>query len=182
MQSLKVGPNDRAALAAIATSLRRRAGLSEPAYSTRKIIDACFPGTVVTGRELPDGVHDVVRIDEAAFRSHRAPHVIVYRRGISSAEQRHAIAHALAHIIFDGADELGCATYSADREQRCDNFADEMLVPADRLEADVSSWISLDPGREALLDRLDQLASRFNAPVGCIKRQLRAVRSHGFKI
>ncbi len=176
MKLLKVGPDHLASITSIASSLRRRAGLSRPSYSTRRLIEACFPGTVVTGRELPDGVHDVVRIDESAFRSHRAPHVIVYRRGLSTAEQRHAIAHALAHIIFDGADDTGCAQFHQERELRCDVFADEALAPLGDIQRAIAGW-SPDPGREAYLDRVDQLASSFHVPAACIERRVQLVRS-----
>jgi Zn-dependent peptidase ImmA (M78 family) len=177
MQSLKVGPNHRPAIAAIASSLRRRAAQSKPSYSTREIIEACFPGTVVTGRHLPRGVDDVVQVDVAAFRSHRAPHVIVYQRGIPTPNQRHAIAHALGHIIFDGASHHGCQRFDEDRELRCDRFADELLVPMCDLRPLVKLFPSSDPDEhEAYLDLADQLASRFRVPPICIQRRIRELR------
>lgn len=173
MQSLKVGPDDRDAIAAIAESLRRRADQTEPAFSTRQIIDVCFPGTKVTGRAMPTGVHEIVCIDEAAFRSHRAPHVIFYNRKLATAYQRYAIAHALAHIIFDGG-QGECSNRDATRELRCDRFADEMLVPLDRLGEYVSMRPPHDPASlDDYLDQVDQIASHFNVPRTVIDKRIR---------
>ncbi len=173
MESLKVGPNNHRVIAEIAQSLRRRSEQVEPAFSTRQIIDACYPGTIVTGRYLPPKVDDVVQIDGAAFRSHRAPHVIVYRRGMSTAEQRFAIAHALGHIIFDGSGHRACGTFNPERELRCDRFADELLVPLVELHPYVCAYPSNDPDKqETFLDMADQIASHFHVPSACIERQI----------
>lgn len=173
MAALKVGPDDRRTLAAVAASLRRRAEQTEPAFSTRQIIDACFPGTVVTGRALPRGVHDLVCVDDDAFRSHRAPHVIIYGRRGSSAEQRRAIAHALGHIIFDGA-RGECVERDAARELRCDRFADELLVPLDRLDEYVCVGPSNDPeAMETYLDQVDQISSHFHVPARVVDMRIR---------
>lgn len=170
---LKVGPDSHVAMREIAESLRRRAEQIEPSFSTRQIIDACFPGTFVTGRRLPRGVHDVVMVDDAAFRSHRAPHVIVYRRDIPTADQRRAIAHAIAHIIFDGP-RHSCSAYDRDRELRCDRFGDELLVPLARLREYVSVWPSDDPvEHETYLDQVDQIASHFHVPAFVIDQRIR---------
>lgn len=181
MENLKVGPNNRKAIAAIAESLRRRSGQAEPSFSTRQIIDECYPETVVTGRLLPKGVDDLVRVDEAAFRSHRAPHVIVYGRGLATEEQRHAIAHALGHIIFDGASYRGCVDFNHARELRCHRFADELLAPIERLREYVCAWPSRDPEKhETYLDMVDQIASHFHAPTSCIQRQIRELNPRRF--
>jgi Zn-dependent peptidase ImmA (M78 family) len=171
---LKVGPDDVVPIASIAASLRRRAQQVEPAYSTRQIIDACFPGTFVTGRVIPaHGVHDLVAVDEKAFRSHRAPHLIVYRRGLSTGEQRYAIAHALGHIIFDGANHEGCVDFNRERELRCDRFADELLVPLEELRPYVGAWPTEDPVKyEVFLDMVDQIASHFHVPAAVIMKQI----------
>lgn len=173
MESLKVGPDHRETIASIALSLRRRADQIEPAYSTRQIIDVCFPGTVVTGRSLPRGVNDMVKVDDAAFRSHRAPHVIVYRRDLPTAEQRLAIAHALGHIIFDGAAHRQCSAYNPRRELRCDRFGDELLVPLVELAPYVCARPSKDPEQhETYLDMVDEIASHFHVPTSCIHRRI----------
>lgn len=174
-KALKVGPDDSGAIRQIANSLRRRAGQIEPAYSTRQIIDACFPGTLVTGRALPVGVNDVVVVDEAAFRSHRAPHVIVYGRGMSTAEQRHAIAHALGHIVFDGAGTR-CSSQHPERELRCDRFADELLVPLEELRPYVARWPG-GPDHETYLDMADQIASHFQVTASLVDQRIRRLRA-----
>lgn len=177
MNTLKVGPENRRALAAIAESLRRRAEQTEPAFSTRQIIDVCFPGTRVTGRHLPSGVHDMVCVDDDAFRSHRAPHVIFYNRRLSSERQRYAIAHAVAHVIFDGSNAI-CTHAHTDRELRCDRFADELLLPLDRLGEYVGAWPREEPGEvhEDYLDQVDQIASHFHVHASVVDRRIRELQ------
>jgi Zn-dependent peptidase ImmA (M78 family) len=177
MESLKVTAKHHEALAAIAESLRRRSDQTEPAYSTRQIIDVCFPGTIVTGRMMPREVNELVVVDQDAFRSHRAPHVIFYSRKLPTANQRHAIAHALAHIIFDGANG-SCWRANDERELRCDAFADELLVPLLSLREYVCVW----PGhrgaeRERYLDQVDQISSHFHVPQRVIDRRIRQLRA-----
>lgn len=174
MENLKVTSRDRRALAAVADSLRRRADQTEPAFSTRQIIDECFPGTVVTGRVMPQNVHELVLVDEGAFRSHRAPHVIFYSRTLSTDEQRYAIAHALAHIIFDGATG-SCWQPDDERERRCNGFADELLVPLRMVREYVGLWPNTED-RESYLDQVDQISSHFHVPQAVIDRQIRRLR------
>jgi Zn-dependent peptidase ImmA (M78 family) len=175
MQSLKVSSQDVHAIAAIAESLRRRADQTEPKYSTRQIIDVCYPGTIVTGRTMPRSMHEMVLVDEAAFRSHRAPHTIFYSRSIPTCDQRYAIAHAIAHIIFDGANG-SCWHRHEERERRCDAFADELLVPLAVLREYVCVWprdVRDEANRERYLDQVDQIASHFHAPQRVIDRRIR---------
>jgi Zn-dependent peptidase ImmA (M78 family) len=173
MEALKVGSRDRRTLEAIAASLRRRADQLEPAFSTRQIIDSCFPGTVVTGRSLPRGVHDLVCVDAGAFRSHRAPHVIMYARDLPTADQRYAIAHALAHIIFDGG-QADCGARNSDRELRCDRFADALLCPLDRLDEYVCAFPSKEIEAQGIyLDQVDQIASHFHVPQRVVDLRIR---------
>lgn len=174
MEQLKVTSKHRRPMAAIAESLRRRADQTEPAFSTRQIVDACFPGTTVTGRVMPKDVHELVLVDEGAFRSHRAPHVIIYSRTLSTAEQRYGIAHALAHIIFDGANG-SCWDPHDERERRCNYFADELLVPLRRLREYVSLWPNAED-RDAYLDQVDQISSHFHVPQTVIDRRIRQLR------
>lgn len=176
MESLKVTPRHKRTLRMIAASLRRRSEQVEPAFSTRQIIDECFPGTIVTGRRLPPDVDELVKVDKLAFRTHRAPHVIYYNRDLPSADQRYAIAHAIAHIVFDGARRRGCAE-DARREIRCDRFADELLVPLVELRPYISVFPSHDPEKnETYLDQVDQIASHFHAPARVIDKQIREIR------
>lgn len=173
MESLKVTASNRDAIAAIAESLRRRSDQVEPSFSTRQMIDVCFPGTIVTGRTMPRQVHEMVLVDQDAFRSHRAPHTIFYSRRLTTPFQRYAIAHALAHIIFDGANG-SCWRKHDERERRCDAFADELLVPLRSLREYVCVW----PGHEGedherYLDQVDQIASHFHVPQRVINRRIR---------
>jgi hypothetical protein len=173
MHALKVGPQNLRTLKDIAASLRRRAEQTIPAFSTMQIIEACFPGTLVTGRVLERGVDELVRVDKRAFRTHRAPHTIVYNRKRSTAEQRYAIAHALGHIIFDGSRSRGCQDNVA-RELRCDRFADELLVPLEELAPFVCAWPSADRVQnEVYLDMADQIASQFHVPAEVIHRRIK---------
>lgn len=175
MLQLKVTERDKRTLSAIAESLRRRADQELPSFSTRQIVEVCFPGTVVTGRPMPVVVHEMVLVDAAAFRSHRAPHVIFYNRSLSTALQRYGIAHAIAHIIFDGKNTDGCGAPFDERERRCDAFADELLVPLDHL----AEYVSLRPDDadpEAYWDQVDQIASHFHVPQDVIDRRIHALR------
>jgi hypothetical protein len=178
MRELKVGPNNRAAIAAIAASLRRRAVLVEPSYSTMQIIETCFPGTVVSGRALENNCDELVRVDSKAFKSHKAPHRIWYNRKLSGPEQRYAIAHAIGHIVFDGPRSRGVNDNAANRELRCDRFADELLVPLAELPAYVGGVrASDDPEQQiAFLDMCDQIASHFQVPSGVIVRRINELR------
>lgn len=172
MASLKVGPDDFEAIASIAASLRRRAGQVEPSYSTMQIIEACFPGTIVTGRRLAVDTDELVHVDDLAFRTHKAPHRIFYNRNKSSGEQRYGIAHALGHIVFDGPRRRGHAEDPA-RELRCDRFADELLVPLVELRPYVCAGPSFDDERhEIYLDMVDMIASQFHVPSSVIERRI----------
>lgn len=177
MGALKVGPDNVEAIATIAASIRRRADQEIPPFSTQQMIAECYPGTIVTGRKLPANCHEFVVIDRHAFRSHRAPHFIVYRRGLSGPEQRFAIAHGLGHIIFDGAAHAGCLPHDKDRERRCDLFAAELLVPLDELAQFVCAWPSHVPDEhETYLDMVDQIASQFQVTADLINQRIQDLR------
>lgn len=152
----------------IAEEMRRRAGQDEPAFSTRAIVDACFPDAIVTGRELPVGVQDMVTLTE------RGP-LIVYRRGIAAADQRFAIAHAVAHLMFDLVDGARPAFDNAEVEARADDFALELLAPLAELEPYVGRFPDegTEVERELYLDQVDEIASHFNVPAWVIDKQIR---------
>lgn len=157
----------------IAAELRHRSGQHDPSFSTRLIIDACFPDTLVTGRDLPPG------IDEAVSISVSGP-VILYRRGLSTPSQRFVIAHALAHVLFDRV-RGGCRPGSVghkSREERADRFAAELLVPSSMLREYVGRWPSEDPAEhEIYLDQVDEIASHFHVPSGLIDKRIRELRA-----
>lgn len=155
----------------IAAALRTRAGLTKAPYSTTKIIQACFADVVVTGRVLPP------LVDELVTRTADGP-LIVYRRGLSSGEQRLAIAHALAHLIFDDvADAAGVGRVGTPAcEERADRFAAELLVPLADLSRVVQIWparASRGAAREHFLDHVDQISALFNVPSAVILERIR---------
>lgn len=154
-----------------AANLRRRARQLQPPFSTRKIIAASFPKVAVTGRTLPP------RIDELATRT-RDGGLIVYRRDLPIPDQRVAIAHGLAHLIFDD-DKDACAVGSVGTpacELRADAFAAELLAPLEILLREMKRWRDRSQSREIYLDRVDQLASLFHVPADVIDVRIRVVR------
>ena len=156
-------------LAEVAANLRLRSGQIEPAFSTHKIVEVAFPDALVTGRRLPLGVL------EAVARTADGP-VILYARGLSPAAQRFAIAHALAHLLFDGDDAFRQPGQPANRavEERADAFAAELLVPLAELAPYVGRWPSdstLD--QDLYLDMVDQIASHFVVRSEVVDRQIR---------
>lgn len=164
---------NEALIAEIAANLRHRAGQTEPAFSTRRIIDACFPHTLVTGRHLPPGVDEVVSETPDGA-------VILYKRGLPTPSQRFVIAHALAHLIFDRV-RGGCRPGSVghtSREDRADRFAAELLVPLSYLRQCVDCWPSADPvEHDHYLDQVDEIASYFQVPSGLIDKRIRELRA-----
>jgi Zn-dependent peptidase ImmA (M78 family) len=160
-----------AMLAEKAAELRQRAGLTQPDYSTRAIMDASFDDVVVTGRRLPAGVHEIVALTAEG-------RIIIYSRDLPVAKQRYAIAHALAHLIFDGSDNMCGPGFAGDPEceARADRFADELLLPLAELRAHVQRWpVSNEnhPDHEMYLDQCDEIASHFNVPSYVVDKRIR---------
>lgn len=164
-------------LTQVAADLRRRAGQIEPLFSTRKIIDACFPRLIVTGRELPAGIH------EAVSRTADGE-VLIYSRALPTAAKRFAIAHGLAHLLFDDS-VSGCRVgYVGDPhvEARADSFAEELLVPLKMLREYVERQPPANDNsteREFYLDQVDEIASHFHVPSHVIDKRIREMISHG---
>lgn len=160
-------------LVEIAADLRQRADQTDPAFSTRQIIERCFPHALVTGRNLPPGVDEVVSETPQGI-------VILYRRGLPTPSQRFVIAHALAHVIFDRV-RGGCRPGSvghASREKRADRFAAELLAPLNVLREYVGCWPSKDATEsERYLDQVDEIASHFQVPAGLIDKRIRELRA-----
>lgn len=156
-------------LVEIAADLRRRAGELSPAYSTHRIVEVAFPNAVVAGRTLPE------RILEAVARTPDGP-VIVYARRLPTPAQRFVIAHALAHLLFDGRRAFRQPGEPRDPavEDRADRFADELLVPLSELERHVERWPAANPVQhEIYLDHVDEIASRFCVMSDVIDRRIR---------
>lgn len=160
----------------LAASLRLRAGLVEPAYSTSKILRTWFPRSVVLGHPLPPD------IDEAVTRTVDGV-VIVYRRGMSIGERRFAVSHAIGHLMFDGVRSTPMFRGrggDAACELRADAFAAELLVPLDELQQRM--LIGLDPDgagehRQIYLDHCDELASIFKVTATLIDQRIRELFS-----
>lgn len=154
-------------LVEIAADLRRRSNQTEPYFSTQQIIESCFPDALVTGHALP------ANVDEAVSRTPDGI-VILYRRGMSTGEQRFAIAHALGHLIFDGDDAAcrpGCVGI-AESEERADGFAAELLVPLDDLREHVT-WLPGQCDEAIYLDQVDLIASLFHVPSTVVDKRIR---------
>lgn len=156
-------------LVEIAADLRRRSGRKEPPYSSYEIVEASFPGTLVTGCILPDGV------DELVSRRPEGP-VIIYSRTLPGPGQRFVIGHALAHLLFDN--EQVCARAGSagcpHSEGRADFFSAELFVPLVDLRPRVKHWPSDDlEDQEIYLDHVDRIASAFAMPAAVIDSQIR---------
>lgn len=156
-----------APLAEVAADLRHRADQIEPSFCAQRIIAVAFPDAIVTGHALPPG------IDEAVSRTPDGI-VILYRRDMSTAEQRFAICHALGHLLFDGVD-AACRPGRVgirESEERADAFAAELLVPLSELEA----LVTHRPGEcseQIYLDQVDVLASFFHVPAWVVDKRIR---------
>jgi len=164
---------------AAAHRLRERAELTKPPYSARTLIERCFPALVVTGESLPRGVFEATTI-------HDGKRIIVYNRRINTAAQRVAIAHGLAHLLFDLVDKRGrleCHGVEAREaaggnhdavERRADLFAGELLVPFDDLDAHFEGDLfpRSPAARRVFDDDVDHVASTFKVPPGFVRWRL----------
>lgn len=156
----------------VAAALRLRADEVDPAFSTRALIGKCFPGTMVTGANLPDG------IDEMVSWSHHGP-VIVYQRKLSGPQQRFAIAHAMAHLLFDRDSDGASLERLGDpvTEMRADAFAAELLAPLHLVAECARLTPSDDPeDHEIYLDHVDEIASMFAVPADIIDSRIRMLK------
>lgn len=159
----------KAQVARAAQMMRWRARLLAPSFSIHELVAANYPTALVTGRDLPDGIHEIVTVTDAGP-------IILYRRGLSTCDQRIAIAHALGHLAFDF-DTAGrrIATLADPAvEDRADAFAIELLAPLE-LVAAVAPERRARPDildREEFRDRLDGIATRFHVPVWTVERQM----------
>lgn len=105
--------------------------------------------------------------------------LILYRRDLPVGAQRFAIAHGIAHLIFDFVNDKSIAPLNDPFvEKRADDFAAELLVPLSELAPMVSRWpegteVDPDVDREIYLDQVDEIASCFNVPPLVIDGQIR---------
>ena len=154
-----------ASVVQMARAARLRSGqLTEP-FSTRRIVETLFPAAVVAGGQLPS------RVQEAVSIRHEGP-VILYSRDLEPPDQRFVIAHAIAHLLYDGNADGAGVGFVGDpmREERADAFAAELLVPLARLDAVMDPDIS--SSGDLHLDEIDRLASRFNVPRWLIRKRV----------
>lgn len=162
---------DRRDIVGTAARVRSLAGIDEPAYSTRQIVEACFPTALVTGtKRLPHG------ITEAVSLTADGP-VILYERRLSVPRQRFVIAHALAHLLFDLDDTGALCTVGSrgceDAESRADAFAAELLVPLSELASYVGTHPANDSHDDIYMDQVDEIASHFNVTQALIDARIR---------
>ena len=158
-------------LVEIAADLRKRAGQTKAPYSTSKIVSTCFPDALVTGYRLPP------QVDELVSSCSEGP-TILYSRSLPGPEKRYAIAHALAHLLFDK--RSACmrpgSAGKPQHELRADFFGAELIAPLSDVRQVVEFGPSRDPEEhEIFLDHVDQIASHFNAPARVIHAQIRRI-------
>lgn len=150
-----------------AAALRVRANQLTPPYSVRAIALEVFPDALITGRPLPNGVHEIVTLTD------QGP-LIMYHRALPTCDQRIAIGHALGHLIRDVA--YGRLTGFADPfvERRADDFSCELLAPIEEIDRHVTDyprhadWIET----QIHLDTVDELAAKFHVPQWVVNRQI----------
>jgi hypothetical protein len=153
-------------VAVVAEDLRKRAGQLEPAFSTERIVDTCFPGAFITGGRLSP------KVDGLASHQAEGP-LIVYERSLPVPDRRMTIACALSHLLFgDGSGvEVPVAGASA---TDADEFAVELLAPLAEVQKSARLFPSSDPDEHELyLDHVDDLAAIFVVPADVIDSQIR---------
>lgn len=158
-------------LVGVAEELRALSCQAEPPFSLPPIVAARWPDASITGRDLPSGVEEIV-----AFTSDGP--LIVYRRDLSTAERRFAIAHALAHLLFDDGSTGVQAGHPFDSEQevRADDFALELLAPWRCLRRHILLLPSEDRcDQESYLDQVDQIAAIYHVPPSAIDQRIRTL-------
>lgn len=153
-------------VAVVAEALRSFAGQAVPPFSCQVIVETRWPTAIITGRELPIGVDELVTVTCDGV-------LIIYGRSLSTAERRFVIAHAIAHLLFDlGECTRGGVIVDERREARADEFARELLVPDRALIRYVSIWPDGLFDREEYLDQVDHIAAVFHVPAGVINQRI----------
>lgn len=159
---------DFSRVVAVAYDIRQRVGKKGTYYSARTVIETCYPDVMVTGAALPPGIAEVVEV-------RGGQKTIFYNRRINPMAQRVAIAHGLAHIIFDlGTVERRECLRESERmatsrvERRADLFAGELLAPLDEIDEHFDDDLfPRDPAlRQHFDDEVDHIASTFHVPPG----------------
>lgn len=178
---------DYATIIGRAAWVRHQAGFigKAPPYSSRHLLEKVFPNIPVAGTSLPKGVTEMAVAQEgrrALFYSRKFPHT----------HQRVGLIHGLYHHLSDIKQDVGireCSLIVRNEGRRtrvvdpvelaCDLFAAEVLTPLDVLDEYAPDVLfSRDAEiRGALDDEIDNLASRFNVPVGFMRWRLMDLRA-----
>lgn len=159
-------------VAAVAQLLRVQSGQSEPPFNAYTIVEAIWPSAVITGRDLEDGVDEVLAVTS------EGP-LIIYNRKLSTAESRISIGHAIAHLVLDGDHLVGGVVIDPEREERAERFARELLVPPSVLRSYIEVWPSSAGDPQIYLDQVDRIASIFHVPPPVIDEQIRELERLG---
>lgn len=153
---------------AVAEALRNLARETVPPFSVPAILGEAFPDAVVTGHDLPEGIEELVTVTPDGV-------LVIYRRELSTAERRFAIAHAIGHLLYDvdrGRLVQG-ALMDADREDRADAFALELLAPDRLMRSRIVFWPDQGADTEIYADQVDRIATHFHVPGAVIDQRIR---------
>lgn len=157
-------------VAEVARAIRVAAQQFAPPYSLSAILEVVSAAAVITGCELPDGVEEVVAVTEDGP-------LILYRRELSTEDRRFALAHAIAHLVYD----LDGSAYVVDddRERRADEFALELLAPSDEMERKLVYLPEDGEDRSIYMDQVDLIAAHFHVPAPQIDKRIRELNRLG---
>lgn len=153
---------------AVAEALRNLARQFEPPFSVPAILGEAFPDAVVTGRDLPEGIEELVTVTDDGV-------LVIYRRDLSTAERRFAVAHAIGHLLYDveHGELVRGAVMDPEREDRADAFARELLAPDRLLISRLIFWPDSGEDAEIYADQVDRIASHFHVPSVVIDQRIR---------
>ena len=163
---------------ASAAGVRERAGLRHPPFNLTRILSRCFPGALLTGADLPAGVHGLTRV------GHDGAITIFYSRAIREPDQqRLVIAHEIGHLVLERVlgEDRHCGGYELDgtTERRCDRFGEELLAPTALLEREAKGPLFPRAGAQRIAweNFVDRMAIRYQVPRPVIVRRLRWIHA-----
>jgi Zn-dependent peptidase ImmA (M78 family) len=153
---------------AVAEALRNLARQTEPPFSVPAILGEAYPDAVVTGHDLPEGIEELVTVTDDGV-------LVIYRREMSTAERRFAIAHAICHLLYDVEDGrlLRGDSIDHEREDRADDFAMELLAPDRLLISRIVFWPDQGADADLYADQVDRIAAHFHVPTAPIDKRIR---------
>lgn len=114
-------------------------------------------GVIVVRRPLGTAAQDAV----STWPDGGVPMMVV-NSGLSPDRERFTIAHELGHLVMHGAP-------GDDQEEQANQFASELLAPADQIRADLSGLGRRDMGR------LMQLKTKWGLSVAALTRRARDI-------